>query len=128
MKPIQLMQIFYNDYYQSQPRTAGTPSKYYRQRANHTQNLTKFLSNYERKGKGNSVTIFNASALATTAKLGATTSEWRMPRSEDDKRCYFKNSYTDAHPFLMTRHIIQEKTVNDPHIKTESIESVCPSL
>jgi hypothetical protein len=50
MRPIQLMQILFNDYHRSQPHTSMAPAcKYHQHKVNYTQNLTKFLANYERK-------------------------------------------------------------------------------
>jgi hypothetical protein len=66
--------------------------------------------------------IINTPAILNNPS-GSATSGRRVLSSENNiKRYFFRNSFEDAYPDLMTRNIIKKRSACDPsHVKTESI-------
>lgn len=108
LSPLQMMQKFYQDYGKSKHYASleSESCKYARKKSSNTDKMTKFLSDYEKRSRGSSTITYNDAKSSMHNAATMTPSRYKSNISEVANRCYFKNNYSESHPFLMTNHKI----------------------
>ena len=77
---------------------------------NHTAKLTKFLNQQETlRSNGISLPKASIQSTGTAQSASITLHRYRSADKNLSKRCYFKNSFSESHPLLLTKHNLVHK-------------------